>query len=1650
MIRRPWGWVLFLWLVSCGNGSASRQPQPDPAGLPSADSLFAPPASPPEVPTAPPAVDEVLESETASVEEAALRAAFVEQGLEVRVPLDKLVARALSGEIELALLDASGAAPTELARGSVEFAQSEEREVHEVLLRGVPDSWARGQTAPIVVEWKVRISDDATELAGKRSLYSALGPLEVQLRGPTQLSDGEGAPLRVIVRHRRTGALVEGAHVSASLFSTALAEPPESLPLFEGETDAFGEFVEQLAFPSGVNGGQIRVEVTNEDGQVWTSATISITGEQRLHLGSDKTIYKPGQTVELRALALAGPDREPVANTEAIFEAYDGKGLKVFKRTVSTDDFGVASVSVPTDTRVNEGSWSFQAHVAGVSQSLELPIRQYILPKMAVDVTTEVPYALPGEVIRGQVDARYLFGEPVANARVWLTAGASGFSMTLEGTTDVNGLFPFEIVGPAAIPLLQPLAISVSVRDSADQEQTASGQVQLSPAAVLVELLQEQSPVVRGVPNRLLVLVSDPLGRPLVSDLTLTGLEAEPVDASTTALGIAAVPFTPSDEPSSVGVQAVDGAGRVGTATLPLAPVEKPALHLRADRALYTPGDEATLEVRADRDVERAYVDLFRGVVGVESVTVELTGGHGELAVPITADMGGMLLADAFVPLEDGSTLGASAHLLVESDERLRVALVPSGESFFPGEEAGIEVQVTDAQGNPRVAAVGLSVVNEATFALGGEPSANLERAFSPDSPFLPSSVAVLGQNSLDLLNMPPSNDRQLLARSLFARSTQAAVSPMLPRFDYSSRATELPVVLSLVQGKVTMDGSALVNALRPVFDGTEFTPELWFETVERHAKRLRDPFGQPYRVAIDVTSQLMTLECSGPDEERRTDDDVAATVSVYLPSPPPLVLPGGGVGPAGTNVLDPAQGAAPLAPAAAPGTPVVGFAAEDAPAGAPGVTPERESSTASPGVAVRTDFRETVFSNPSLVTDENGVASVSFPLAHSISTWRASAESSTADGRVGTGRTSFRTFQSFFVDFDMPTDLTRGDELELPVIVYTYLAEQVEVEVSFEAGEWVELLTAGSQQVTLGPSEVRSVRFAIRANDAGNHSVTLRGSAGDVVDAVVREVTVRPDGEPNDETASGTLDQEGVTHALTVPEEAIDGGTSLTLTLTPGFAADAAKGVESMLQEPNGCFEQTTATAWPNTLVAHYLIQAGALTDEKREETMALLTRGYQRLLTFESPTGGYNWWGDTEPGNRILSAIMLWHLKDLEELIEIDTAVRDRTLQWLLGQQNADGSFASGDALHAGNEVLGTSVARTTAFIAWALAHTGWADDAVVRATAWLTANVPGDDDLYAKALVGNALAAAAPQDVSTQDVFASLDALKTTGDDGQVVWQSGTPSWTGAAGDMTSVEATGLVAYGMMKAGSFQGSADGAIRFILSNKDSIGTWYNTQATMNSLRALSAAVKPDTSDTSGTLLVTINGEAVQEIVITPDQSDVFRTIDLSEFALVGDNAVELAFDGEGELNYQLTRRAYLPGLPSSEGPLSLEVTYDTVEAPLGGSVQVLATAVNNDGEGQRDQVIVRVGRAPGFEPRQEDLSALVTSGLVSRFEVQKDDVTLYLMALQAGEARALPFRLTPTLVVDALAPSSSIYAYYQPNLVDRVPAQRFVVLAQ
>lgn len=1567
------------------------------------------PASPPR--GGPP---EVLENVSAFVDEREIRAVTDGPIAEVGVLVAKRGTADLVGTLRAELLDVTGGVEDiVLSSAATPFTQDATTARHTLRLAGLPDGMSRAEAAGLVLRWVVETP--AGELYGRRSLHAALGTLEVQLRGATEMVDT--THLTVVARGEGARA-VAGAEVQVELLDEA--GPVE---LASGRTDARGELDLELGLPEGRNAGDVRVTVRQDAAQTWMTATLTRVKDERIRLALDKTIYKPGQNLHLRLVGLRTRDLLPLDGRSVVVEAKDGRGNKVFKATVETDALGVAAVDVPTDTRVNEGDWRLSATMGETRAEITVPVIRYNLPKLRVDVNTEQAYLQPGQTLRGSVQARYLFGMPVLDGRVQVQAKLGDAVVAqAEGRTDAAGAYTFALTVPAAyassIQERATLTVQATVTDPADQtEQGASG-LPLVAAPLVIRVLPEAGALVSGLDNQVHVLISDPLGRPVVATVDIGGA-ATATGLVTDRDGVVTVPVMgpAAQTQSELTVTARDGADRTASRTVQLAAQD--GLLVRTDRSVYTRGDKVVVEVLAPAATDRVYIDVFQGAVGRARSVAAVTDGRARIEVTVDDKMQGGLLIDAYGLGASGEVFTGQRRLLARADDRLVVEILASDDTFAPGAAATVTVRALDAQGRPKVAAVGLYAVDEAVFALGGEPGDDLRTFFTLDPGLVSATANALGKTARDLAGLEPGAEADKVAGLLFA----ASGAPARPGLSFNSVAAERPVVRNIVLTRMTAQlDDFLVRLAEQGPDQDDI-----LRLVEYGAKRLVDPFGRRFVVTVDADRQVVELRSSGPDERLNTEDDVEVSQTFAY------VRYGSRNG-----EFDDSDALA--GGAGNPGPP------QNA-GGAP--PPEAPADGASAPARVRSDFRETVYANPWLVTDATGRATVSFPLADSITTWRLSADAHTGDGRLGSARLGVRTFQDFFVDVTLPTRLTVGDEIEVPAVVYNYLDTEQDVQVSLQDADWLTVLSSAQQTVRLAPSEVRAVRFRVRVEAAGSQALQLTGNAGSVSDALVRTVDVIPNGTPEVETVSNRVNGPAQ-HTLTMPADALAGGTRVSLSLTPGFAAEAVQGMAAMIREPSGCFEQTTATAWPNTLVALYLETTGQMSEEQRAEILPVIQRGYQRLLTFESPTGGFNWWGDADPGNRILSAIMLWHLADLDGLIETDPAVRDRTLAWMLAQQQADGHWASGDALHAGNETLGTDDVRTTAFITWALAHTGQATPEVTQAAGWIAGNLPDAEDLYANALSMNALTFAAPNSAAATTVLGRLDQLKVVSSEGLVSWPTDTPSWTGAGGEMAAIETTGLVTYGLYKAEAYPDAAAGAMRFIVNNKDAVGSWYNTQATMNALRALLAAASPRGSEADGTFTIDVNGVSLAPIAVTAANGDVYRTFDLTEHVRAGDNQVAVAMTGSGEVTYKLTREVYRPrAAPAQSAELSLGVTYDRIEASVGERIRAQVSAVFT-GEGVRDQVMVRIGRAPGFAPDLAQLDALVTDARIARYETDAEFVTMYLMNLEGGVARDLSFDFTPGLAVTADAPTSEMYVYYEPMIRTEAAPVRFTVTAE
>ncbi len=219
----------------------------------------------------------------------------------------------------------------------------------------------------------------------------------------------------------------------------------------------------------------------------------------------------------------------------------------------------------------------------------------------------------------------------------------------------------------------------------------------------------------------------------------------------------------------------------------------------------------------------------------------------------------------------------------------------------------------------------------------------------------------------------------------------------------------------------------------------------------------------------------------------------------------------------------------------------------------------------------VRSYFPETLYSNAAILTNEDGTASVTIPMADSITTWRISAMANTQSGLLGSLNAPLKVFQDFFADIDLPVALTQNDEVTVPIAVYNYLPQAQKVKLVLEKADWFRMVDdAMEKTLTLQPNQVTSVTFRIKALRVGNQPLTVTAYGTKMSDAIRRTIEIVPDGK---EIVANLNDRlaKSATHVFDVHPEAIEGANKLFVKLYPGVFSQVVEGLDSMLRMPFG-----------------------------------------------------------------------------------------------------------------------------------------------------------------------------------------------------------------------------------------------------------------------------------------------------------------------------------------------------------------------------------------------------------------------------------------------------------------------------------------------
>lgn len=671
--------------------------------------------------------------------------------------------------------------------------------------------------------------------------------------------------------------------------------------------------------------------------------------------------------------------------------------------------------------------------------------------------------------------------------------------------------------------------------------------------------------------------------------------------------------------------------------------------------------------------------------------------------------------------------------------------------------------------------------------------------------------------------------------------------------------------------------------------------------------------------------------------------------------------------------------------------------------------------------VEVRTDFRSTIFWDGNVEVGNNGLATVEFYNSDEVTSFRTIVEG-VGVGMVGRAEYTHFTQLPFSMTVKVPSQVVFGDKIEIPLTLKNTTNNDVVGNLMVKSPKGFKVLNVetGSQMLAANTTKTIYLNYEV-LNEIGEDNLEISFKASGLKDAFVHPIKIGPKGFPVSIAFSGQ--DLSKTYSISL-SDVVDGSLQASLTAYPNVVNDLMKGIESIIREPSGCFEQTSMSNYPNIMAMSYMKETGTDNPELFASIDQKLDRGYKKLTTYETKENGYEWFGSS-PGHEALTAYGLMQFNDMKNVYaDVSSEMVMRTSKWLMSRKDGKGGFKKNP--RALDQFGRASEEVTNAYIVYALSEANYAEISKELEAAYTSSTA--SNDAYQLALITNTLFNY--KDKRAESVLKAL--LKLQEKDGS--WNAN-HSITRSGGVSLKVETTSLAMLAMLKSDKKDIAAiTKAAEFLVSSRSGSGSFGSTQGTVLALKALTTFAKfSKQTKESGILECVIDGKVVASKNYEAGEKNAIEFKDLDKHLKVGNQKIEIRYKyTKNALPYTMSidYNTILP-LSSKECKIAVEAELNTNSVKVGETVR-LTTKVSNKEDKGMPMTMAVVGIPSGLSAQPWQLKELQEKGTIGFYEITDNFVVFYFRDLAPNASHTINLDLKAEVPGSFEAPATSGYLYY------------------
>ncbi len=686
-----------------------------------------------------------------------------------------------------------------------------------------------------------------------------------------------------------------------------------------------------------------------------------------------------------------------------------------------------------------------------------------------------------------------------------------------------------------------------------------------------------------------------------------------------------------------------------------------------------------------------------------------------------------------------------------------------------------------------------------------------------------------------------------------------------------------------------------------------------------------------------------------------------------------------------------------------------------------------------------RNDFRQTIYWNPVIQTDKNGEASFEYYNSDAITSFIITTEGIGYNGLIGRNETKYATKKLLNIDFKTPNYMALNDTIQLPIVVTNESNEIVKAQLKIELPKELKLLkNIENDELSLDPnSNVTRTITIVPIKKTENTVIKVSANSTNYKDNIHREATVISPYFPTQASISGYKND---SYQFDI-NNVVDGSLKAEFSIYTDIVGNVMDGIESLIRQPYGCFEQVSSSTYPNILIMKYLKETGKNNPGIEKKAMDFIKKGYKKLAAYETSKNGFEWYGHTPP-HEVLSAYGLMEFTEMKEIYDgVSEPMIQRTIRYLMSRKNGKGGFNQNRGKYgfsAGPENV------NNAYIVYAISESG------------VNVNIENEYNFtYKEALESNdsyrmALMACASMNLNKIENASVLmnkikENINTYGFQKLPVENTITRSY----GDAKEIETAAFNILALLKEGESEYMVGQGVEYIISKRKS-GRFGSTQSTSMALKALIEYTKTQKQkilNQDSAVEIQINGKKIKTALKINDEGKIVIE-NIERYIKAGKQNIRVNFSNPEVTFPYLLNVEWDSTIPNSSSECKLELKTE------------ISNSIHSVGQNLRMNIIVKnktnkplpmataiIGIPSGTSAQSWQLKEILEKNKADYFEIFDNYLVFYWKEFDKSEIKEIQLDLKAEILGSYKAPASTVYLYYADDYKHWIEGSKVII---